>query len=126
MAIPTGKLVTLLVLPQRYNPDSRGQRRRVEPDKFEQPMEEIAATFGGGVVWRFGGGSPRGFWWDRGVLYKDEVNVVEVDIPNDPGAKSWLTRYARDTLIPRFGQKAIYIKFVGPIEVELVRIRKEE
>ena len=46
----------------------------------------------------------------------------EVDIPNDAAAKRWLARYARETLLERLGQEAIYIKFVGPIEIDLVRV----
>lgn len=69
---------------------------------------------------------PKGFWWDRGLLYKDEDNVIEVDIPNESSAKRWLIRYARETVAPRFEQEAIYIKFVGPIEVHLVRIARKK
>jgi hypothetical protein len=48
--------------------------------------------------------------------------MIEVDIPNKPWAKTWLKRYAHDVLIPRFEQEAIYIKFIGPIEITLVTI----
>lgn len=110
----------------KYNPDTRGLRRRVEKEKYQRTMDEIAAKFGGGFLWDFGRQSPKGFWWDRGVLYKDEVNLVEVDIPNESSAKSWLIRYACDTMTRRFEQEAIYIKFVGPIEVQVVRIARKK
>lgn len=122
MTSPVARLVALVVLPERYNPDSTGLGRTVEGEKFERTMSEIAARFGGGVLWRFQGEAPKGFWWDRGVLYRDELTVLEVDIPNDAAARGWLTRYARETLLQRFGQKAIYIKLVGPIEIQLVRV----
>lgn len=56
------------------------------------------------------------------MLYEDEMTVVEIDIPNDASAKKWLIEYARDTLGRRFKQEAIYIRFVGPIEVDVVKI----
>lgn len=115
-------VVALVVLPQRYNPDAKGERRRVEDAKFEKTMGEIAVQFGGGVLWRHNASPPRGFWWDRGVLYADEITVVEVDIPNDATAKEWLVQYARNILGPRFKQKAIYLRFIGPIEVDVVTV----
>lgn len=116
------RLVALLVLPQVYNPDRHGRRRRVEDEKFRQTVEEVARQFGGGVLWRFEQGSPTGYWWDRGVLYNDELAVIEVDIPDEPAAQTWLRRYARDVLIPRFRQEAIYIKLIGPVRVILVTV----
>ncbi|MBC7790418.1 MAG: hypothetical protein H7Z74_10765 [Anaerolineae bacterium] len=118
----SSSVVALVVLPQRYNPDAKGKRRGVEDAKFEETMGEIASRFGGGVLWRYDSAPPRGFWWDRGVLYADEMTVVEVDIPNDATARQWLIEYARNTLGPRFKQKAIYLRFVGPIEVDVVTV----
>lgn len=115
-------LTAFVVLPQRYNADEQGHKQPVEDDKFDRSMAEIAGKFGGGFLWRFGDQAPRGFWWDQGVLYQDEHTVLEVDIPNDQAAKAWLLEYARTTLGPRFDQKAIYIRFVGPIQVEVVTI----
>ena len=119
---PEASVVALVVLPERYNMGAPGLGRSVEEDKFERTMAEIAARFGGGVLWRFRREAPKGFWWDRGVLYRDEMSVLEVDLPNDASAKRWLAGYARETLLERFGQEAIYIKFVGPIQIDLVRI----
>lgn len=120
-----GKLVALVVLPQQYNPKADGHRRRIEEGKFTKSMKEIAARFGGGVLWRFGSDAPRGFWWDRGVLYEDEIAVVEVDIWNNEASKEQLIEYARDILCKRFRQKAIYVKFLGPIDVEVVNVSLE-
>ncbi|HEX9727360.1 MAG TPA: hypothetical protein VGA37_02505 [Gemmatimonadales bacterium] len=114
--------MALITLPHTHNPDVHGNRRRVEDEKFEQTMEELAARFGGGALWRLDEGTPRGYWWDRGILYEDELAVLEVDIPEQSAAQRWLREYARDVLLPRFDQKAIYIKFVGPAEVTLVTV----
>ena len=115
-------VTALIVLPHAHNPDEHGQRRRVDDEKFRQTMEEMAARFGGGALWRFEEGAPRGYWWDRGVLDQDELAVLEVDIPNQPAARRWLRQYAREVLIPRFDQKAIYLKLIGPVEVMLVTV----
>jgi len=116
-------MVALLVLPQAYNPDEHGRRRNVPDEKFRKTAEEIAKRFGGGVLWRFEDGAPTGYWWDRGFLYQDELAVIEVDIPGTPAARTRLRQYARDVLLPRFQQEAIYIKLIGPVEVELVTVR---
>lgn len=115
-------VVALILLPQEYNPDDRGRRRPVEDEKFQKTMEEIAGRFGGGVLWKFEQGAARGYWWDRDLLYRDELVAIEVDIPDDAAAKDWLARYAREVLIPRFEQEAIYIKIVGPIQVITVTV----
>jgi hypothetical protein len=123
MVKPSSQLVALVVLPEAYNPDSTGRRRPIEDEKFAQTMRELAAHFGGGALWRFRAGSPRGYWWSRGVLYEDELAVIEVDIPQEPAARAWLRRYARQVLIPRFEQEAVYIKLIGPVETILVTVR---
>lgn len=102
MASAKRKLTALVVLPLEYNPDARGQRHRVEAECFRQTSKELAAKFGGGFLWAFGDHAPRGFWWDRGVLYRDEMTVIEIDIPANATAKSWLVQYAQDTLTARF------------------------
>lgn len=114
-------LVALIVLPQEYNADERGERRPVETEKFDETMEEIAKRFGGGALWRFKNEPPRGYWWNRGVLLQDELAVIEVDIPDDSAAKQWLRNYVHDVLVHRFNQEAIYIKIVGPVEVIIVQ-----
>ena len=41
---------------------------------------------------------------------------MEVDVPDTAETRLWLRAYARDVLRQRFQQKAIYLKFVGPVE----------
>jgi len=42
--------------------------------------------------------------------------LVEVGVPDTAETRAWLRAYARDVLCQRFRQKAIYLKFVGPVE----------
>jgi hypothetical protein len=123
MAESADLLVALVLLPLEYNQDASGQRREIEEPTYLETMAEIARRFGGGVLWRWPAGErPRGFWWSRGILHDDHLAVIEVDIPDEPAARAWLTRYARRVLIPRFQQDAIYIRMVGPIHVSLVTV----
>lgn len=46
--------------------------------------------------------------------------ILEVDIPDTSKARTELTSYVRAWLLSRFGQEAIYIKFVRPVERMLV------
>ena len=78
--------------------------------------------FGGGSLLRRGRGMRRGFWWDRGILHEDELLAVEVDMPDSRRARDWIRRYAREVLLPRFAQQAIYIRLVGPVEVLFVTV----
>ncbi len=123
MSASGGVLVALLLLPTEYNPDPSGRRRPIEAWKYLDTMRELAAKFGGGSLLRRGRGMRRGFWWDRGILYEDELLAIEVDIPDTRSARDWIRKYARETLLPRFAQKAIYVRLVGPVEVLLVTVR---
>jgi len=117
-----GFLVALLLLPTEYNPEASGRRRRIEAWKYVATMRELAMRFGGGSLLRRARGIRRGFWWDRGILHEDELLAVEVDIPDTRAARQWIRRYAREILLPRFAQKAIYVRLVGPVEVLLVTV----
>ncbi len=122
------KLICAIIrLPVEYNADAQGARRPVEDEKFIETAREIAAQFGGGTLFRWEEGKPTGFWWGNGVLYDDDLAAVEVDVPDTEESRIWLRRYARNVLMARFEQEAIYIKPVGPIEqmiVEKEEIRK--
>ena len=114
-------LITVLMrLPLFYNPDERGHREPVEDQKFVQTADEIAQKFGGGTLFVFREDEPRGFWWDQGIVDRDTLALLEVDVPDTPEARAWLRAYSRDVLRNRFRQKAIYLKFVGPIETLVV------
>ena len=62
----------------------------------------------------------RGFWWNQGIVERDVLALLEVDVPDTTESREWLHTYARDVLIPRFRQKAVYMKFVRPVERLLV------
>jgi hypothetical protein len=115
------QLVTaLLRLPVFYNPDAHAARESIEDEKFIRTAEEIASQFGGGTLFLFRREEPRGFWWDRGLVDRDTLSLLEVDIPDTTGARDWLRGYAREVLLKRFRQKAIYLKFIGPVETLVV------
>jgi hypothetical protein len=109
------KLVTILVpLPMYYNPDAAGRRRLIERRKFVRTAEEVAQRFGGGTLWRWPPGvAPSGYWWNRGILNIDTLALLEVDIPDTKQNRAWFEKWARETLLPRFRQDAIYLRFYG-------------
>ena len=110
------KITALVLLPLFYNPEPGGKRRPVEDEKFVLTGEDIAVMFGGGTLYRFQQESPRGFWWNAGVVSDDVLALLEVDFPDTAANRARLISYARDVLKKRFEQDAIYVKFVGPIE----------
>lgn len=80
---PTPGFVTVLLrLPLFYNPDAQGRREPVEDERFMRTAEEIAQQFGGGTLFVFRHDDPRGFWWDRGVVDRDTLALLEVDAPD--------------------------------------------
>jgi len=117
MSNGTSSWVTVLLrLPLFYNPDASGYRNPVEDGKFLDTADEIARQFGGGTLFVFRRDPPRGFWWDEGFVDRDVLALIEVDVPDSMESREWLRAYARDVLRGRFLQKAIYLKFVGPVE----------
>ncbi len=112
----TGWITVLLRLPVFYNPDAAGSRAPVEDEKFLDTADELARRFGGGTLFIFRHDPPRGFWWDQAVVDRDVLALIEVDVPDTRESREWLRAYARDVLRERFRQKAIYLKFVGPVE----------
>lgn len=115
-------VVTALVpLPRYYNPDEQGNRRRVEESKFTQTADEIARAFQeGGTLHLPPEGSLKGFWWKKGIVDTDVLALLEVDLPNTQENREWLIRYAKEVLLDRFCQDAMYIKFVEPVDRLLV------
>ncbi len=112
----TGWITVLLRLPVFYNPDTAGKREPIEDEKFRDTADEIARRFGGGTLFVFRHDPPRGFWWDQGIVDTDVLALIEVDVPDTAEPREWLRRYAHDVIRERFRQKAVYLKFVGPVE----------
>jgi hypothetical protein len=111
-----GWVTLLLRLPLFYNPDTTGARAPVEEAKFFETADELAGRFGGGTLFIFRHEAPWGFWWDQGLVDRDVLALLEVDVPDTEENRVWLRAYARDVLRPRFRQKAIYLKFLRPVE----------
>ncbi len=111
-----GTVTVLIPLPTHYNRDRRGRRRTIERRKFDRTGDEVARLFGGGTLSRFPPGSYRGFWWDRGIVHRDVLALLEVDIPNTRGERARIVSYARRVLCPRFRQLAMYLRFIGPVD----------
>lgn len=99
-----------------YNPDAAGHRAPVGDEKFLETADELAGRFGGGTLFIFHHDPPQGFWWDEGIVDRDVLALIEVDVPDTAESREWLRAYARGVLRERFRQKAIYLKFVGPVE----------
>jgi hypothetical protein len=110
------QITVLVPLPTFYNPDSAGVRELIEEDKFLTTAAEISERFGGGMLHRFTTQPPAGFWWSRGILSQDEMSVFEVDMLDTEENRRWIRAYAKDVLLKRFRQDAIYLKFIGPVE----------
>jgi hypothetical protein len=113
---PSAWVTVLRRLPLFYNPDAAGHRGPVEDESFLDTADEIARRFGGGTLFVFRHDPPRGFWWDQGIVDRDVLALIEVDVPDTAGSREWLRAYAREVLRERFRQRAIYLKFVGPVE----------
>lgn len=117
MAEKSTIVTALIPLPVTYNPDEQGNRDPVEDEKFVSTADEIATEFQeGGTLHIHRDGRVSGFWWDKGVVDHDVHAVLEVDIPDTEEARGRLRAYAKAVLLARFRQKAIYIKFVRPVE----------
>jgi len=113
-------VTVLLRLPVFYNPDAAGRRAPVEDEKFVETANELARRFGGGTLFLFRNDVPRGFWWDEGIVDSDVLALIEIDISDTAESRRWMRAYAREVLLERFRQKAIYLKFVGPVEQLIV------
>lgn len=109
-------ITVLIPLPLFYNPDVHGVCQVVEEEKFLATAQDISQKFGGGTLHRFKDESPKGFWWNKGILSQDDLTIFEVDIPDTDESRKWIKSYAKNVLLKRFRQDAIYLRFIGPIE----------
>ena len=123
-----GIITTLIHLPLFYNPQGQGARQPIEEEKFIVTAEEISKEFGGGFLHLYRETPPQGFWWNRNIVQRDDIALLEVDVPDTEESREWLKSYARDVLLHRFQQEAIYIKLVRPtetLEITDVKISEE-
>jgi hypothetical protein len=108
-------MTVLIPLPRYYNPDASGTRREVEDAKLIQTADEAAMAFeAGGTLYKYErDDTRRGVWWNRGMLERDVLSALEIDVPDTPGNRAWFEAWAADVLLDRFQQTAIYVKFIG-------------
>jgi hypothetical protein len=52
---------------------------------------------------------------------EDVLAILKVNVPDDEESVVWFKRYAKEVLLGRFEQKALYLKIIGPIETLIVR-----
>jgi len=125
----TGERVTIIILlPIYYNPDERGERKKVKENKFRITCQEITKI----MVQRYGEGGctldpepKKGIWGRTRVIFEDDMVAIEIDnIPNTQEDKQCLVQYARDVLCSRFQQEAILIKFIRLVEVYVVEAKR--
>lgn len=90
-------------------------RREVEDEKFIETAKEIATVFeGGGTIRKYDDDDKqRGFWWNKGIIDWDVLAMLETDVLDTPGNRAWFEEWAADTLLDRFRQAAICVKFYG-------------
>lgn len=121
-------IVTVLIpLPLFYNTDEHGKREPIDEHHFVRTAEEVTEMFlGGGTLWTFRDGQVRGFWWDRGAVDKDTHALLEFDVEDTVAIREVVRTYAREVLKERFRQKAIYVKWIGPVETWVVRDEEVE
>ena len=86
----TGWITVLLRLPVSYNPDAAGYRALIEDEKFWDTADELSRRFGGGTLFVFRHDPPRGFWWDRGIVDRDVLALIEVDVRDTTESREWL------------------------------------
>jgi hypothetical protein len=121
-------VTALIPLPTFYNPDESGERQPVEDEKFTQSADELAMLTeeGGTIHGPYRDGNVRGVWWDKGFLDRDTHAVIEIDFRDSPAMREALEDHIRSVLVPRFRQKAIYVKYVFPVERSLITEKKIE
>lgn len=122
-----GTVTALIHLPLFYNPQEGGTREPIEEEKFIATAEEISKEFGGGLLHLYRESPPKGFWWNRDIVKGDDIVLLEVDVPDTEKSRGWLKSYAKDVLLARFQQEAIYIKLVKPTEtLEITELKISE
>ena len=57
---------------------------------FLGTADELARRFGGGTLFIFRHDPPRGFWWDQGVVDRDVLALIEVDVRDTTESREWL------------------------------------
>jgi len=107
-----GPLTACIILPLFHNADSRGRRKPVPQKDFEKTGVELADLFGG--CSSAPGSAFTGYWKsETGKPMQDENTYLEV-MELGPWDLKSVHDYCRDTLLDRFKQEAIMVKFMAP------------
>lgn len=109
-------------LPIDYYPGEDGVVQKVEEEKFKKTMEDIALTISGGGFLRESPESIHGIWTDKEETFWDDIKIIEFDVEDTKSTRRKIIKYVRDVLLNRFGQIAIYVRFIPNIEGFIVRI----
>jgi hypothetical protein len=123
-------VTALIYLPEYYNLSDKGKKKKIEKKKFSQTAEEIALDISGGGTWHRE--SPHyyrhkdGIWYDpeTSELYRDNIRIFEFDVRDSKKMRDTVIDYVKDTLLRRFEQIAIYVKFVPRVEPVVVRVEQ--
>ena len=114
------KYVTvLLYLPEYYNPEKGVKGVKIGKEKYVKTAEELALNLSGGGTWHK---KKTGIWWDDDIMYSDKIRILEIDIVDNTKNRNKMIEYVRKTLLERFKQKAIYIKFVRFVEPVVIKV----
>lgn len=114
------QITVLILLPTEYNADESGKRIPIPNDHFQETAMEIAQIWGGCTI----DPNPKlGVWYSKGIIYEDVNLTIEID--NFPSIeKERLIEYCKETLLTRFQQEAILLKFIPKVEAAIVTVRR--
>lgn len=116
------KTLTQVFLPVKYNPDESGKAQEIEENMFRVTAEEISRSFSGGGFIRENPEPITGVWVDKDEAFWDSIIIIEFDIDNTSSDRRRVIEYVKNTLLGRFRQKAIYVRFVPNIEGFVIRV----
>jgi ribonucleotide reductase beta subunit family protein with ferritin-like domain len=93
-------------LPTCYNPDARGARKKIEPEKWRVTMVELERLFSGYQRMHIAG-------WNREDRVHDDLYRFEIDVIVTRAKADAILRW-RQTLERRFAQRSIYMRCFEP------------
>jgi len=102
----------LIMLPTKYNPDEKGERRPIPLGDVQKTSIEILEKFDQcSTIDPF----PKVGLWKRSGIIDDIVEDVNVTLELDNVSqkkKNALVKYCREVLLDRFQQEAIHMRFI--------------
>ncbi len=116
----------LILLPTKYNPDEKGERRQVPIGDVQKTAVEILEKIG--LISTVDPLPKVGLWKRLGIIDEivKDINVtLELDKVSVAKQRK-LIKYCRDVLLERFQQDAIHMRFIPeeiPYQVFIVKRR---